>query len=160
MRKFSNIEDALDFAAQNKSRLRFPFSCKCNGFSVRVLSPAMARTIDRDRPMLVVRRKPSNALELGYVISLPTLKLLLRDLSGREQNYTLMPGTEDVIVLCRAAGGATSKFSFPLAHRVPELLPSEGDYVLVLERPQTGDWHRFWTPLETRLLHSSIAATA
>lgn len=156
MKKFSNFQDVLDFALQNQSRLTFPFTCKCNGFSVRVLSPALARTLDRERPTLVVMRKGGNALELGYVVTVSTLEVLLRGLSGREQQYTLTPRGEDVTVLCEAAGGLSFEFSFPLVRRLPELVSSEGEYVLLLEKPQTKDWHRFWTPMETRLLHSSI----
>jgi hypothetical protein len=160
VKKFSNIQDALDFAARNQSRLSFPFSCRCNGFSLKVLSPDMARTTDRDRPTLVVTRTCANALELGYVVNMVALKKLLHGLGGRENQYSLMPGANEVTVLCQARSGKSSKFNFPLAHRVPELAAAEGEYVLLLAKPQSSDWHRFWIPLETRLLHSSISSEA
>jgi len=160
MKKFSNIQDALDFATLNQYSLRFPFTCKCNGFSLKILSPALARTIDRDRPTLVVTRNQSNALELGYVVKIETLKSLLCGLSGSERQYGVIPGENDVTVFCQNAGGAGSKFSFPLAKHLPDVVSEAKDYVLLLAKPQSSDWHRFWIPLETRLLHSSIASEA
>jgi hypothetical protein len=160
MKKFSNIQDALDFAAQNEFRLSFPFTCKCNGFSFKVLSPAIARTVDRDRPTLVVTRNRANALELGYVVTLNALRALLRALSSRDSQYALMPGPDDVTVLCHSRAGASRRFSFPLAHRMPALAEAEGEYVLLMAKAQSSDWHRFWVPLESRLLHSSLISLA
>jgi len=160
MKKFSNIQDALDFATLNQYSLSFPFTCRCNGSSFKVLSPALARTIDRDRPTLVVTRNQSNGLELGYVVRISALKALIGGLSSSERHYGVIPGEDEVTVLCQDAGGSSSQFRFPLARHMPDLVSEAKDYVLLLAKAQSSDWHRFWIPLETRLLHSSIASAA
>jgi hypothetical protein len=159
MRKFSNIQEALDFAAANQDRLTFPFNCRCNGSDLKVLSPELARTTDRDRPTLVVTRRPSSALELGYVVSKKALEELLQAISSPEGQYRAVDGEDRITVICHDAEGiGGAQFTFPLARRIPEFAAQEGDFVLLLSRPQNKEWKRFWLPLETRLLHSTLTA--
>jgi hypothetical protein len=157
MKRFANVQDALEFAATNRINLKFPFSCRCNGFTLKVLSPDLARTVDRDRPTLVVSRNSVGTLELGYVVSIQALQPILRSLSGPEARYSLVRGREEVTVLRDQQLGETQRFTFPMARKNPELADQAGDFVLLLSRPQGNDWHRFWLPVETRLLHSSLA---
>ncbi len=160
MKKFTTIQDALNFAALNRHSLKFPFTCRCSGISLKVLSPVLARTIDRDRPTLVVTRNESDVLELAYVVSVDILKRLLQSMTDRDRQYDLLTGGESVTVLCHAGSRPGSRFSFPLVKRTAEAAAAEGDYVLLLAKAQGSDWHRFWSPLETRLLHSSITSEA
>ena len=159
MRRFSNIQDALDFAAANQGKLTFPFTCRCNGSEMKVLSPELARTTDRDRPTLVVTRRSSSALELGYVVSKKNLEELLQAISSPEGQYRAVDGEDRITVVCHGTQGVHgAQFTFPLARRIPEFAAQEGDFVLLLSRPQNKDWQRFWLPLETRLLHSSLTS--
>jgi hypothetical protein len=159
MKKFSNIQDALDFASSNQYKLKFPFTCKCNGSELKVLTPDLARTIDRDRPTLIVsRQRASSSLELGYVVSVKELESLLESISSPEGRYQVLSGAEQITVACHGATGLNAQFTFPLARRIPELAAQDGDFVLLFSRPQTKDWRRFWIPLESRLLHSSLAS--
>lgn len=159
MKKFSNIQDALDFAASNQYKLKFPFLCKCNGSDLKVLTPELARTTDRGRPTLIVtRQRASSVLELGYVVSVRELDHLLQSISSPESQYQVLPGNEQITVACYGAAGLSAQFTFPLARRIPELAAQDGDFVLLFSRPQNKDWRRFWLPLETRLLHSSLAS--
>lgn len=159
MRKFASIQEALDFATANQDRLSFPFTCRCNGSDLKVLSPELARTTDRDRPTLVVTRRPSSALELGYVVSRKALEELLQAISSPEGQYHAVDGEDRITVVCHGAGGiGGTEFTFPLARRIPEFAAQEGDFVLLLSRPQSKDWRRFWLPLENRLLHSSLTS--
>ena len=160
MKRFANIQDALDFAVTNRISHRFPFSCRCNGLTLRVLSPDLVRTIDRGRPTLVVTRSSCGKLELGYIVSLHALQPILMHLSGPDGRYSLIRGREEVTVLRDQMVGESQRFTFPIARRETELVEQDGDYVLLLSRPQGKDWHRFWLPLESRLLHSSIASVA
>ena len=161
MRKFSNIQEALDFAGAHQEKLTFPFTCRCNGSEIKVLSPELARTTDRDRPTLVVTRRSSSALELGYVVSKKNLEELLQAISSPEGQYRAVDGEDRITVVCHGAEGiGGAQFTFPLARRIPEFAAhnGEGDFVLLLSRPQNKDWRRFWLSLETRLLHSSLAS--
>ncbi|HET7873366.1 MAG TPA: hypothetical protein VFL42_12685 [Terriglobales bacterium] len=158
MKKFSNIQAALDFAATNQYKLKFPFNCKCNGSDLKVLTPDLARTTDRDPTLVVTRNRESRALELGYVVSMKELEQLLQSISTPQGRYQVLSGAEQITVACHSATGLSTQFTFPLAHRIPELAAQEGDFVLLFSRPQSKDWHRFWLPLETRLLHSSLAS--
>lgn len=159
MRKFSNIQEALDFAAAHQAKLTFPFACRCNGSDVKVLSPELARTTERGRPTLVVTRRAPNALELGYVVSRKELEELLRSISSPEGRYHAVEGDDRITVVCHGkAGAGGAQFTFPLARRIPELAAKEGDFVLLLTKPQNKDWRRFWLPLENRLLHSSLSS--
>jgi hypothetical protein len=160
MKKFSNIQDALDFASSNEYKLKFPFTCKCNGFDLKVLTPELARTTDRDPTLIITRQRASSVLELGYVVSMKELDHLLQAISSPEGQYQVLPGNEQVTVACHGAAGLSAQFTFPLARRIPELAAQDGDLVLLLSRPQSKDWRRFWLPLETRLLHSSLAGEA
>ncbi|HYX52023.1 MAG TPA: hypothetical protein VE783_01130 [Candidatus Limnocylindrales bacterium] len=157
MKRFANIQDALEFAAANHS-LKFPFNCRCNGFTLKVLSPDLARTTDRDRPTLVVSRSSSGQIELGYIVSLQALQSILKQLSAPQARYSLLCGREEVTVLCDEPLGETQRFTFPIARKHPELAEQTAEYVLLLSRSQAKAWHRFWLPLESRLLHSSIAS--
>lgn len=157
MRKFSNIHEALDFATANQDKLTFPFNCRCNGSDVKVLSPELARTTDRDRPTLVATRRSPSVLELGYVVSRKSLDVLLQEISSPQGQYRTVDGEDRVTVVCHGVDGfGGAQFTFPLARRIPELAAQDGDFVLLLSRPQSEDWRRFWLPLETRLLHSTL----
>ena len=159
MRKFPNIQEALDFAAAHQDKLTFPFTCRCNGSDIKVLSPELARTTDRGRPTLVVTRRASSAMELGYVVSRKALDELLQAISSPEGHYRAVDGDDRITVVCHGAEGVDgAQFTFPLARRIPELAAQEGDFVLLLSKPQNKDWRRFWLSLETRLLHSSLAS--
>jgi len=160
MKKFANVQDALEFAAANRVVLKFPFICRCNGFTLKVLSPDLARTTERDRPTLVVTRNNSGVLELGYVISMQSLKELLYSISGPDSRYEVVCSKEEVKVYRDQLSAGTQEFTFPLARRNSDFADQVGDYVLLLSRPQAKDWHRFWLPIETRLLHSSISSVA
>src|SRR5690349_11689890 len=115
MRKFAGIQDALDFAADNRDRLRFPFNCKCNHVILRVLSPDMARTLSLKGPSLVVSRTPSHVLELAYVVSVNALEKLVRSLSSSEGHYRLLYRDEQVTIAFYRNGKLAAEFKFPIA---------------------------------------------
>lgn len=158
MKNFAGIQDALDFAADNRDRLRFPFTCKCDRMVLRVLSPDLARTLPHHGPSLVVSRTPSHALELAYVVSVHALEELVKSLSSSEGHYRLFYRDEQVTIAFYRRGALTAEFKFPIAKRRPELAAEQGDFVLLSGGPKASDLRRLWLPLECRLLQSSIAA--
>jgi hypothetical protein len=158
MKNFADIQDALDFADQNRDRLRFPFTCKCNRLLLRVLSPALARTLPPSGASLVVSRTSSRALELGYVLSVNALESLVKSVSNSEGHYYLLCRDGQVSILFYRAGMLTAEFTFPVARRRPDLAAEQGDFVLLTSGPKALHLRRFWLPLECRLLQSSMAA--
>ena len=158
MKKFANIQEALDFADANRERMKFPFSCRCNGLVLRVLSPDLARTLPRCGPSLVVNRSPSRGLELGYVVSVNALEELVKTVSSCEGHYRLQYRDDHVTVSCYNNGDLTAEFRFPIAKRIPEAAAEEGDFVLLTGAAKASHLRRFWLPLECRLLQSSISA--
>lgn len=158
MRRFADIHGALDYAVKNQATLKFPFTCKCNRMVLRVLSPQLARSLHRNGPSLIVSRTLSRVLELGYVMSVNALEDLLRSVSNAEGHYRLVCSDDHVTVVCCNGGTVTAEFSFPLARRMPGAAAEQGDFVLMTVRPQTSQLRLLWLPLESRLLHSSIAA--
>lgn len=158
MKRFADIHGALDYAVKNQASLRFPFTCKCNGLMLRVLSPQLARSLHRNGPSLIVSRTLSRALEIGYVMSVNALEELLRSASNSEGHYTLMCSDDHVTIECCREGGVIAEFSFPLAHRTPGAAAEQGDFVLIMVIPKSSQLRRLWLPVESRLLHSSIAA--
>lgn len=158
MRRFADIHGALDYAVKNQATLKFPFTCKCNGLLLRVLSPQLARSLHRNGPSLIVSRTLSRVLELGYVMSVNALGDLLRSISNPEGQYQLVCSDDHVTVVCCNGGTATAEISFPLAHRMPEAAAEQGDFVLMTVTPRNSQLRRLWLPLESHLLHSSIAA--
>lgn len=159
MKNFACIKEALDFAAGNQHRLKFPFTCKCNGSPVRVLSPELARTVSRERPSLVATRTASAGLELGYIVTVRALKNILRSLAIPGIRYALAVYADRAAVEYGPASGST-EFFFPIVKRVADIPPDEGTFILLKAPQQTKGWQQFWLPLETRLLRSSLNPTA
>ena len=158
MKKFEDIQGALDYALKNQSTLKFPFSCKCGRLFLRVLSPDLARTLPHNGPSLVVSRAANRALELRYVLTVNALESLVKSVSNSEGYYYLLCGDGQVSILFYSGGTLTAEFTFPVARRRPDLAAEQGDFVLLTSRPETSHLRRFWLPLECRLLQSSIAA--
>lgn len=160
MKKFADIHGALDYAAKNQTTLQFPFLCKCNGLVLRVLSPELGRTLQRNGPSLIVSRTKSQVLELGYVLSVHALEELVKSISSSERNYKLQCSDEHVTVACYTFGILTAQCSFAIARRSLAIEAEEGNFVLLIGGPKTSAFLRFWLPLESRLLHSSISSPA
>ena len=158
MRRFADIHGALDYAVKNQATLKFPFTCKCNGLLLRVLSPQLARSLHRNGPSLIVSRTLSRVLKLGYVMSVNALEEILRSVSNSESHYQLVCADDHVTIVCLTGDSATDEISFPLAHRMPEAAAEQGDFVLMTVTPRNSQLRRLWLPLESRLLQSSIAA--
>ena len=159
MRSFANIKEALDFATGNQHRLRFPFTCKCNGFPLRVLSPELARTLGGEGPSLVATRTPSAGLELGYLLTVKALRDILYSLGPGGVTWNLGIFGDHVVVE-RALAASSSEFTFSIVKRIPEASQDEGTFVLLKAPQQTPGWQEFWATLETRLLHQSINPAA
>lgn len=160
MKNFACIKEALDFATGNQHRLRFPFTCKCNGFPVRVLSPELARTAaGGERPSLVATRTASAGLELGYIVTVRALKKILRSLAVPGIRYALALHADRASVEYGPANGST-EFSFPIVKRLADIPQDEGTFILLKAPQQTKGWQQFWLPLETQLLRSSLNPTA
>jgi hypothetical protein len=158
MKNFEDIQHALDFAATNRDRLKFPFTCKCNRLVLRVLSPDLARTLPRSGPSLVVSRTHSRALELAFVLSVNALEELVKSVCNSEGYYGLLCRDGQVSILFYRDGRLVAEFSFPVARRIPEAAAEDGDFVLLTGAPKPSHLRRFWLPLECRLLQSSMAA--
>ncbi|HZS26563.1 MAG TPA: hypothetical protein VFB76_04990 [Candidatus Angelobacter sp.] len=158
MKNFTCIKEALDFAAGNQHRLKFPFTCKCNGFPVRVLSPELARTVGRE-PSLVATRTASAGLELGYIVTVRALKNILRSLAIPGIRYALAVYADRAAVEYGPASGST-EFSFPIVKRVADIPQEEGTFILLKAPQQTKGWQQFWLPLETHLLRSALNPAA
>ncbi len=159
MKNFACIQDALDFATGNQHRLKFPFTCKCNGYPVRVLSPELARTVGHERPSLVATRTAAAGLELGYIVTVGTLNSILRSLETPANRYTLAVYRDQAIVEHGFPSGS-AEFSFPVVKRMPDIPKDEGTFILVKAPQQNKGRADFWLPLETRLLRSAINPAA
>jgi hypothetical protein len=154
MKNFACIKEALDFASGNQRRLKFPFTCKCNGFPVRVLSPELARTIGHERPSLVATRTAAG-LELGYIVTVSALNSLLRSLETPGSRYTLAVYRDQAIIE-RGISGDSAEFSFAVVKRVSGIPQDDGTFILLKAPLQNKGRADFWLPLETRLLRSAI----
>jgi hypothetical protein len=155
MKNFSNIQEALDFAAGNQRRLKFPFECRCNGFPVRVLSPQMARTLSRERPNLVATRKVPGRLALGYIVSAGSLKEILHSLAMDGMRYSLRLFGDNALVT-RWGPGIFVEYAFPIVKHAQDEPEELGTFILLEPSGESKERHKFWLPLEMRLLHSSI----
>lgn len=158
MKNFACIKEALDFATGNQHRLKFPFTCKCNGFPVRVLSPELARTIGHERPSLVATRTAAG-LELGYIVTVGALKDILRSLETADSRFTLAV-YRDVAVVEYGFPGGSAEFSFQVVKRLHEMPQDNGTFILLKAPQQNKGRSDFWAPLETRLLRSAISPMA
>jgi hypothetical protein len=154
MKNFACIKEALDFASVNQHRLKFPFSCKCNGYPVRVLSPELARTIGHERPSLVATRTAAG-LELGFIVTVGALNSLLRSLETPDSRYTLAVYRDQAVVEHGITTGS-AEFSFPVVKRVSGIPQDDGTFILLKAPRQNRERFDFWLPLETRLLRSAI----
>ena len=154
MKNFACIEEALDFATGNQHRLKFPFTCKCNGFPVRVLSPQLARTIGHERPSLVATRTAAG-LELGYIVTVGAFKSLLQSLETAGNSYKLAIYRDHAVVEYGLPNNS-AEFVFQVVKRVPDMPQEDGTFILLKAPQQNKGRSDFWAPLETRLLRSAI----
>lgn len=158
MKNFACIKEALDFATGNQHRLKFPFTCKCNGFPVRVLSPELARTIGHERPSLVATRTTAG-LELGYIVTVSALQGILHSVETSENRFALAV-YRDLAIVEHGFPGGSAQFSFQVVKRLSDMPQDDGTFILLKAPPQSKGRSDFWAPLETRLLRSAISPMA
>src|SRR5262245_20556847 len=141
MKSFSSIYEALDYAASLPDRLRFPFTCRCEGgLRLKVISPELARTLEPGRPTLVATRSNTKGMVIGYLLSIRALRDLLHHLATPTLRYSIVQWQEMVTVLLHGPRGVNASFDFSVVRRVDNLPAEEGTQVLLSPVDRGKDW--------------------
>ncbi len=94
-------------------------------------------------------------MELCYLVSVSTLKDILRPLATEDSRYQLVAGQDTVTVVLYGPSGVIHQVAFPVVYSIPEVDSDEGTLILMVATERSREWESFWVPVEKHLIQAS-----
>ncbi len=94
-------------------------------------------------------------MELCYLVSISTLKDILRPLATEDARYQVVAGQDAVTVVLYGPSGVMNQVAFPVVYGIPEVPPDEGTLILMVATERSREWESFWIPVEKHLVQAS-----
>lgn len=98
--------------------------------------------------------------QLSYLVSISTLKDILKTQANQESRYRIIAGQDMVTVIHFGPAGLLHQVAFPVAYRMDEVPEDEGTLILMVATERSRTWESFWTPVETTLTQACTNAPA
>ena len=99
-------------------------------------------------------------MELSYLVSISTVKEILKPLATSEARYKVILSRDMATVIHYGPSGLLHQVAFPIAYRIPDISEDEGTLILMVATERSREWDSFWAPIENHLVHSSTVAPA